>query len=981
MNGEVELDLAAPIALVPTSKSQQRVLRLRREHPHMPDLAEVQSDLRQRTACGGVLAAIHPDRPDLLVIYSERYFLWLRPNTHVDVYEIIHLDRLRYSDHTLVIKRAMRLRPPTWTILGRRGDPARQGHRTHWAEISNAWKNVAVEPTSQTELITPEQNKFLRTVENLIKADEEIQVAETRSAPRILYRGVRAAREERHSAHGVYVFALSHPSALARKTQVQPSGMTGYRGTVIRQDESDLTVRFDQIIDFDKLPKQGHLEVVSSTIITQTQLRAVNALRSANAINTTLLGSLVDGKFRSFTPDQTVRPSIQLDDDQFTALARARAVPDLMLVMGPPGTGKTRTITEIARSCAGGHEQVLVSAHTHKAVDNVVEGLPEDVLTVRVGNEIHMTEFARTRTVGPQTASLQKQLAAEVDRDSSHLMSFKAHFEVVKECWTRLREQLPKTFHAHENAASQAVSLRAATAHFEAPLRAQVDALHRRVEGSASLLRRREEVLLHHRALTQQATIRASKGHLFAWANRWSARRHYKRAESAFPPYQEAFHDHGRLSAQLGQVWQALQQLPRTHPELLRLTDACAEARKQLDRALDELAAIWSALDRIVRHVQPHPRPIREDLTQWEEYARWCNTTFPALCAKAELLSDWRDQLDKPTYELQPELIRYADVIAATCIGVATSDLIKELNFDLAIIDEAGQAPLPSVLVPLVRSRRAILVGDHKQLPPVLKSEVQELVAKRMGELPREITSSAFESLFSVAPESNQLMLSVQRRMPRVIADFVSAQFYEGKLRTGVERVHRDPLFGSALAVVDTSDLPYAERRESPVRGLAAIGAPPKAQGYRNRAEAKLVTALIADATRRDAEWSVITPYNGQVELIRKLLVEEIGDENRVVDNVGTVDAFQGGERDLIIYSCTRSNTRGKVGFLSELRRFNVAITRAKSQLVLVGDFSTLANADDDSFRALISSLLEHVRQHGERHASCALRSRLDEQL
>jgi superfamily I DNA and/or RNA helicase len=102
------------------------------------------------------------------------------------------------------------------------------------------------------------------------------------------------------------------------------------------------------------------------------------------------------------------------------------------------------------------------------------------------------------------------------------------------------------------------------------------------------------------------------------------------------------------------------------------------------------------------------------------------------------------------------------------------------------------------------------------------------------------------------------------------------------------------------------------------------------------------------------------------VALIRQLLNAELGAATLIEDNVGTVDSFQGGERDLIVYGCTRSNSAGEVGFLKELRRFNVAITRAKEHLVVVGDMRTLANATDHGVRDLMSAMVTYVRAEGD---------------
>ena len=224
-----------------------------------------------------------------------------------------------------------------------------------------------------------------------------------------------------------------------------------------------------------------------------------------------------------------------------------------------------------------------------------------------------------------------------------------------------------------------------------------------------------------------------------------------------------------------------------------------------------------------------------------------------------------------------------------------------------------------------------------------------------------------------IAP-SQVVRLTQQRRMPRVIADFVSDTFYDGTLRTMVERAHHDVLFARPLAFVDTSGLPEGRRRESAARTRNSRSG----GGYVNDAEARILARLAAFYHRRGEEWALIVPYAAQIARICELLGDEITDTDVVDTNVGTVDSFQGGERDVILYGFTRSNPQGSVGFLDELRRANVAFTRAKHQLVLVGDLGTLVNADKPGFRTLSRSLRDHVTAEGDLRAYREVMSRLD---
>lgn len=332
--------------------------------------------------------------------------------------------------------------------------------------------------------------------------------------------------------------------------------------------------------------------------------------------------------------------------------------------------------------------------------------------------------------------------------------------------------------------------------------------------------------------------------------------------------------------------------------------------------------------------------------------------------------------------QLTPEVLRYADIVGATCIGVATAKGLADIDFDLVIVDEAGQISTPNLLVPLVRARRAILVGDHQQLPPFVDNSVRTWVKNLSPQVLQELgleddefdsthilslfTKSAFEQLlFARLGRDNLVMFTEQRRMPKVIADFSSQHFYTRLLTTvrdGKPFV-RDTLFRSELAFVDTSSMSKEARGDKKREKTEDWGNP----GFINPCEARLIARLAARYEQNKVEWGIIVPYRAQASLIISNLEQLIeAPDFRWDERIATVDSFQGGERDYIIYSFTRSNDYGVIGFLSEQRRFNVALTRAKQQIVLVGDFTTLTNAKDTDFRVLMCSLQNYITNNGE---------------
>jgi superfamily I DNA and/or RNA helicase len=310
---------------------------------------------------------------------------------------------------------------------------------------------------------------------------------------------------------------------------------------------------------------------------------------------------------------------------------------------------------------------------------------------------------------------------------------------------------------------------------------------------------------------------------------------------------------------------------------------------------------------------------------------------------------------------LYPILIRAADVVGATCIGIATDARFRDLRFDTAIADEAGQIPACDLLVPLVRAQRAVLVGDHKQLPPFVDEEIRALLDDDDVESIALLEQSLFEKLFQRAPETHKAMLDTQYRMPASIANLASLAFYENRYRTAPDRQVDPvmPFFQRRICFVDTGHHPdYRER----------LGQREWETGYRNPGEAQILAQLAAAYLKAGHQIGVIVPYRLQIDTVRAALRRRHSelDENALRDLVATVDAFQGKERAVILFGFTRSNDWGGVGFLRELRRLNVTITRARQQLVLVGDSETLRNAGDPGFRNFARSLLAYVQQSGQ---------------
>ncbi|QDE70843.1 AAA domain-containing protein [Myxococcus xanthus] len=269
-----------------------------------------------------------------------------------------------------------------------------------------------------------------------------------------------------------------------------------------------------------------------------------------------------------------------------------------------------------------------------------------------------------------------------------------------------------------------------------------------------------------------------------------------------------------------------------------------------------------------------------------------------------------------------------ADVICVT-LSSLDSGVLSGQQFDLALLDEATQATEPLALLGFLRAPRVILAGDPQQLPPTVLS--QEAAKAGLG-------VSLFERLLKDHGEGVKRMLREQYRMNARIMDFPSREMYGGELRAHPSIADR---------TMDAVLTPGADVDAPPVLYLDTAGkgfdeeVEPTTRSLFNPGEAGLVEARVRAllaAGLAPRELAVITPYSAQAHQLRER-IEALSPEVEV----DTVDAFQGREKDAIIVSLTRSNSEGQLGFLTDLRRMNVALTRARRHLFVVGDSATLS--------------------------------------
>jgi DNA polymerase III delta prime subunit len=302
------------------------------------------------------------------------------------------------------------------------------------------------------------------------------------------------------------------------------------------------------------------------------------------------------------------------------------------------------------------------------------------------------------------------------------------------------------------------------------------------------------------------------------------------------------------------------------------------------------------------------------------------------------LLADAR-RLESQAVE---QILHESDVLCATTTGL-DSEILGARRFDLAVIDEACQSTEPGCWIPLLRADRLVLAGDHCQLPPTVIS--REAAADGFGE-------SLFQRMMGLYGPRVARQLTVQYRMNRAIMEFSSREFYDNSLEadagvrdhllSGLPGVAADRLTTTPVEFIDTAGADYEEQLD------------PDGESRLNPREAELVgrkVQALLDLGVAPGDIGVITPYAAQARLLGDLL-PAAGLE------IDSVDGFQGREKEAVVISLVRSNVEGQIGFLSDIRRMNVALTRARRKLLVVGDTATLCR---DPFYARLVQYYEDL--------------------
>jgi len=387
-----------------------------------------------------------------------------------------------------------------------------------------------------------------------------------------------------------------------------------------------------------------------------------------------------------------------------------------------------------------------------------------------------------------------------------------------------------------------------------------------------------------------------------------------------------------------------------------------SEYGAQLRSEIGSLQRSANALrEQIARLGRLKARELKElDASQIRQQAKVVLDTLGDQVWRANLVAEWRQRLNIASESFLDAVLARSRVVGGTCIGIARHKAVAAERFDLCIVDEASKATATETLVPLVRARQWVLVGDQRQLPPFQEEALSDPALVDEYKLDRvELQRTLFERMMLGLPEHSRMTLTTQRRMTEAIGQLVSECFYEGKL------VSKGPeALGQILTVLDR---PITWWSTSQLNGRFEKRGGPEGTSFTNVLEVRAIADILsrlkfayrAGQLKEDLEIILLAPYSGQTREIERTLKKPIAELTRCRVSVHSVDSVQGREADLVIMSTVRSNPDMKVGFLDSDRRVNVALSRARRGLILVGDSEFLRTAKSP-FKVVLDFIDSH---------------------
>lgn len=647
------------------------------------------------------------------------------------------------------------------------------------------------------------------------------------------------------------------------------------------------------------------ISLYGDEIIHQRRQRAIDILTNDSAAISDL-AKILDGSknFDLFLYNELLEKYEigNLSEMQLDAVQGSLNTPEIFLIQGPPGTGKTTVIRTIVKKILDKKEEVLITSYQNLAVDNVLDGfLKSEVVPYRFGEEDN-----------PVMQKICGEIAEEINLSLKNNIS-KEKEEIILKYSENINDFRGKILSAKNQ-----------------------DNLFNVLKDVLVIIKSHEDESSNY------ISLKNIFDHMSEEMNRESTSFSVDNVKSMMP---DVFSFDLEVIENIEKTQKYLEDIDK------QIKSKTLERVIEKLKYLQDMETIFNLEDREYQKIKhwifDELKLIKVDDGNDFNYFTFSIEIMDILDDildnipsfieddKYSIIKDFHNKISNNPFLLEDILKKYPDIRGTTCQktgGAKFNQATKGINYNYVIVDEAGRANPLDLLIPLIKGYKIILVGDHKQLPHMIEQHVEERI-KDNGDFDKElyekyIKESLFGRLFEQLPEDRKVMLDTQYRMTKEIGDLVSELFYDSKLKTGTNIINDTNFYtGKGLVSINVNGI----QRKTP------------SGSWINHNECEAIIEKLLELNDSNANSSnkisvgVISFYKAQVELLKNKL--RMIDFSNIDVEVGTVDAYQGLEKDIILISSVR--TEG-IGFISNPNRLNVSLSRAKKLIVLFGYLSNL---------------------------------------